>query len=124
MGKAADTLEGLDYSETAYATAKMRLQRKFGGSRRQLQNQIENLRSMKPLHADNVEDLEKFSDALENIAVLLQTQGKLNELQPNSSLYTMSLEKIPEEMLSQYYRWLGERCKPETLEVFKDWILN
>ena len=124
VGKAADTLEGLDYSETAYATAKMRLQRKFGGPRRQVQNQIEKLRSMKPLHADNVEDLEKFSDALENIVVLLQTQGKLNELQPNSSLYTMSLEKIPEEMLSQYYRWLGERRKPETLEVFKDWILD
>ena len=69
-----------------------------------------------------MEDLEKFSDALENIVVLLQTQGKLNELQPNSSLYTMSLEKIPEEM-SQYYHWLGERCEPETLEVFKGWIL-
>ena len=39
--KAADTLEGLDYSETVYATAKMRLQRKFGGPRRQVQNQIE-----------------------------------------------------------------------------------
>ena len=34
------------------------------------------------------------------------------------------LRKIPEEMLSQYYRWLGERRKPETLEVFKDWILD
>ena len=41
MGKAANTLEGLDYSETAYATAKMRLQRKFGGPRRQVQNQRE-----------------------------------------------------------------------------------
>ena len=27
-------------------------------------------------------------------------------------------------MLSRYYRWLGGRCKPETLEVFKDWILD
>ena len=124
LGKAADTLEGLDCSETAYAAAKMRLQKRFGGPRRQVQNQIQKLRSMKPLHADNVEDLKKFSDALENIVVLLQTQGKLNELQPNSSLYTMSLEKIPEEMLSQYYRWLGERRKPETFEVFKDWILD
>ena len=124
MGKAADTLEGLHYSETAYATTKMRLQRKFGGPRRQVQNQIEKLQSMKPFHADNVKDLEKFSDALENIVVLLQTRGKVNKLQPNSSLYTMSLAKIPEQMLSQYYRWLGERRKPETLEVFKDWILD
>ena len=104
VGKTADTLEGLDYSETAYATTKKRLQRKFGGPRRQVQNQIEKLKSMNPLHADNVEDLEKFSDALENIVVLLQTQGKLSELQPNSSLYTMPLEKILKEMLSQYYR--------------------
>ena len=64
MGKAADILEGLDYSETAYTTAKMRLQRKFGGPRRQVQNQIEKLRSMKLLHADNVEDLEKFKHNL------------------------------------------------------------
>ena len=120
VGKAADTLEGLDYSQIAYETAKMRLQRKFGGPRRQMQNQIEKLRSMKPLHVDNVEGLERFSDTLENVVVLLQTQGKLNELQPNSSLYTMSLEEI----LSRYYRWLGERYKPETLEVFKDWILD
>ena len=55
---------------------------------------------MKPLHVDNVEDLERFSDALENVLVLWQTQGKLNELQPNSRLYTMSRKKIPEEMLS------------------------
>ena len=87
VGKVADTLEGLDYFETAYATVKMRLQRKFGGPRRQVQNQLEKLQSMKPLHADNVEDLEKFSDALKNFVVLLQTQGKLNELQLNSSLY-------------------------------------
>ena len=80
----------------------MRLQSgKFGGPRRQVHNQIEKLRSIKPLHADNVEDFEKFSDALENIVVLLQTQGKLNELQLNSSLYTMSLEKIPEESTSE-----------------------
>jgi len=36
----------------------------------------------------------------------------------------MSLEKIPEEMLSQYHHWLREQRKPETLEVFKDWILD
>ena len=62
MGKAADTLEGLDYSETAYATEKMRLQRKFGGPRRQVQNQIEKLRSMKPLHAHNVEIFRCFGE--------------------------------------------------------------
>ena len=31
VGKAADTLEALDYSEKGYETAKLRLQRKFGG---------------------------------------------------------------------------------------------
>ena len=106
VATAADTLEGLDYPETAYESTKIRLQMKFGGPRRQVQNQIEELRSMKPLHVDIVENLERFSDPLENVVVLLQTQGKLNK--PNSSLYTMSLEKIPEEMLSQYYCWLGE----------------
>ena len=58
VGKAADTLEGLDYSETAYETAKMRSQRKFVRPRRQVQNQIEKLRSMRPLLVDNVKDFQ------------------------------------------------------------------
>ena len=54
VGKADDALEGLDYSETAYETAKMRLLRKFVGPRRQVQNQIEKLQSMRPFLVDNV----------------------------------------------------------------------
>ena len=54
VGKADDALEGLDYSETAYETAKMRLLRKFVGPSRQVQNQIEKLQSMRPFLVDNV----------------------------------------------------------------------
>ena len=54
VGKADDALEGLDYSEIAYETAKMRLLRKFVGPRRQVQNQIEKLQSMRPFLVDNV----------------------------------------------------------------------
>ena len=91
VGKAADTLEDLHYSEMDYETAKLRLQRKFCGERRQIQHQMEKLRNMRALQLDNVEDLGKFTDVLENTVVMLQNQGYVHELQPNNTLYTMML---------------------------------
>jgi len=85
---------------------------------------MEKLRNMRALQLDNVEDLEKFTAVLENTVVMLQNQGYVHELQPNNTLYTVMLEKIPEELLSRYYRWIVERYKSETLETLKDWILE
>lgn len=50
---------------------------------------------MRALQQDNMEDLAKFTDVLENTVVMLQNQGYVYKLQPNSTLYTMMLEKIP-----------------------------
>ena len=38
------------------------------------------------------------------------------------TLYTIVLEKIPEKLISQYYRWLREKQKQEFMETLKDWI--
>ena len=37
-------------------------------------------------------------------------------------MYTIILEQIPERLLPQYYRWLREHQRNESMETLKDWI--
>ena len=120
-GEAAETVKGLGYSEAAYATAKARLLRKYGGNRRQVQGHLEELKKMKILREDDAKALEKFADALERAVVTLKENDRQSELQ-DGTLYTIILEKIPEKLLAQYYRWINENQEHESLEKLKDWI--
>lgn len=43
-GEAPDTIRGLGYSKEAYQAARTRLERKYGGSRTQVQNHLEELK--------------------------------------------------------------------------------
>ena len=120
-GEAAETVKGLGYSEAAYETANARLLRKYGGNRRQVQGHLEELKKMKILREDDAKALEKFADALERAVVTLKENDRQSELQ-DGTLYTIILEKIPEKLLAQYYRWINENQERESLEKLKDWI--
>ena len=63
-GEAAETIKGLGYTQVAYEAAKKRLVRKYGGNRRQIQSQLDELKRIKPLKEDDVKELEKFVDTL------------------------------------------------------------
>ena len=52
-GEAAETVKGLGYSKAAYERAKARLLRKYGGSRPQVQGNLEELEKMNTLHKDD-----------------------------------------------------------------------
>ncbi|CAB3990844.1 Hypothetical predicted protein, partial [Paramuricea clavata] len=53
--------------------------------------------------------------------ICLKENGRQADLEAGT-LYTIVLEKIPEKLLSQYYRWLREKQKEESMETLKDWI--
>ena len=38
------------------------------------------------------------------------------------ALHTIILEKIPEHLLAQYYRWLDKKKYRDSLEALKDWV--
>ena len=38
------------------------------------------------------------------------------------TLYAIVLEKIPQSLLSQYYRWVKEKGKLESLEELREWV--
>ena len=120
-GEAAETVKGLGYSEAAYETAKARLLRKYGGSRRQVQGNLEELKKMNTLREDDAKALEKFADVLERAVINLKENDRQSDLK-DGTLYTIILEKIPETLLAQYYRWIKENHEHESREKLKDWI--
>ena len=120
-GEAAETVRGLGYSSEAYEAAKARLNRKYGGNRRQVQAHIEELRKLKPINAENPRELEKFADLVERTVVTLKENKQNSDLE-GGTLYAIVLEKIPQSLLSQYYRWIKEKGKLESLEELRQWV--
>ena len=120
-GEVAETVRGLGYSSEAYEAAKARLNRKYGGNRRQVQAHIEELRKLKPINAENPRELGKFADLVERTVVTLKENKQNSDLE-GGTLYAIVLEKIPQSLLSQYYRWIKEKGKLESLEELRQWV--
>ena len=91
-GEAAETIKGLGYSKEAYDAARARLARKYGGSRRQIQSHLEELKKLKPLQEGSAKDLEAFADVLERAVICLKENGRQTDLEAGT-LYTIILEK-------------------------------
>ena len=69
-----------------------------------------------------MQELEKFADILVSTEVTLREHKRLSELQPGSLLFTIVLKKIPQTMLSRFYKWVRESGRQECLEDLRDWI--
>ena len=119
-GEALETIKGLGYSEAVYEAAKSRLVRKYGGNRREIQCHVEEVLKMRPLREENPKELETFVDMLERAVINSQENNRAPDLEA-VSLYTIILEKMPEKLLAQYYRWVKENEKVESLVIVKDW---
>ena len=120
-GEAAETIKGLGYSQAAYDAAVSRLQRKYGGDRRKVQAQIEELRKMRPVNEGDPKSMDKFADALERTIVVLKDNSLHADL-GGGTLYGIVVEKLPENLLKDYYRWVKEQGKNETMETLNEWV--
>ena len=87
IGEAAKTAKGLGYSDHVYEAAKARLNRKYGGNRRQVQAHIDELRKMRPINADNPRQLERFADIVERTVISLKENRKSADLE-GGTLYS------------------------------------
>ena len=122
-GEALQVIENLGHSAVAYEAAKERLDRKYGGHRRQIALYIEELENFKPMRDGESRDIEKFADLLDIAVVNLKEAGRLDELK-NGSLYNKLQRKMTESMLSRYHRWIFEKEKIESVECLREWILQ
>ena len=73
-GEAIKVIENLGHSAAAYEAAKSRLERKYGGTRRQIALYIEELESFRPIRMGDAKDLERFADLLDIAVINLKGQ--------------------------------------------------
>ena len=122
-GEALKVIDSLGHSATAYEAAKDRLERKFGGRRRQIAIYLEELEQFRQIRTGNAKDIEEFADLLDIAMINLQEAGHHHEL-GDGSLYNKLQRKIPEAMLARYQRWLFEHNKEESVVSLRTWILQ
>ena len=104
-GEALKAIENLGHSASAYEAAKSRLERKYGGRRRQIALHLEELENFKPVRPGYPKDIERFADILDIAVVNLKEARRYEEL-GNGSLYAKLQKKMTEQMLAQYRRWV------------------
>ena len=122
-GEALKSIERLGYAADSYMTAMQRLERKFGGTRRQVMAYLEEIDKFKPIRGERVraQELERLADLLEVAVSNLKAAGKYAELGVGT-LYTKIQQKLPEEMLTRFNRWVYENRETEGVEALLLWV--
>ena len=98
-GEALNVIESLGHSAAAYEAAKERLERRYGGERRQVAIYLEDLDKFQQIRPGNAQDLEQFADLLEIAIMNLKETGHHNEL-GNGFLYGKLRTKLTGSMLT------------------------
>ena len=122
-GEALYAIDNLGHSAYAYEAAKERLERKFGGKRRQVLIYFEDLGNFPQIRDGNAKDLEQFAYLLDSAVISLHEAGKHNEL-GDGFLYITLQRKLPQSMLASYHRWVYENNISESVITLKTWIVQ
>ena len=122
-GEALKSIDNLGHSAVAYQAAKERLERKFGGKRRQIAIYLDELERFQHIRLGNARDLEQFADLLDVAMINLQEAVQNHELGAGS-LYTKLQRKLPESMLARYHRWIFENGQTESVLSLRTWIIQ
>ena len=65
--------------------------------------------------------MDKFADIVEKTVVVLKDNSLHADL-GGGTLYGIIVEKLPENSLKRYYRWVKEQGKDETMETLNEWV--
>ena len=114
-------IEKLGHSAGAYRIALDRLERKFGGQRRQIAMCMEDVANFQPIRNESAREVDEFADLLELAVVNLTEFGRGSELQCGA-FYTMLQKKMTEPMLCRYHRWVYENQKSESVFSLREWL--
>ena len=123
VGEAAQLTQGLGYSAEAYECVLERLERKFGGSRRENNLVLEEIDAFVPVRAEFPADLEKFADLLENLVLKFSRSGREAEL-GSGMLYVTLQKKLPIQILTAYQRWIFDSGKDESILTLKEYVMR
>ena len=120
-GEALKTIEKLGHSGAAYQAAKDRLDRKYGGARRQVALQLDELENFPPIRTNSPQELEKFSELLDVTIINFAEFGLKTELS-SKSLYARLLSKMPESMVTNYHRYIFDKSQEESVQTLREWV--
>ena len=122
-GEALYAIDSLGHSAPAYEAAKERLERKFGGKRRQVLIYFEDLGNFPKIRDGNAKDLEQFADLLDSAVISLHEAGKHTEL-GDGFLYVTLQRKLPQSMLASYHCWVYENNISESVITLKTRVVQ
>ena len=122
-GEALIAIENLGFSPAAYEKAKDRLERKYGGKRRQKASFMEELEQFQQIQSGNAEELERFADLLDITIINLKEAGDHQDL-GDGSLYIQLQKKLLQVLLARYHHWLFENNKTESVVSLQTWVLQ
>ena len=120
-GKALEIVRDLGYSSHAYEKAKEKLERKYGGKRRQTLSHLATLRGLSKVRCHNLEDMEQLLAVIDRKLVALQDGDDNGELRGQHLGLTVK-EKLPEEYVRKYKYWLHEQRNGDSFEKLVEWI--
>ena len=117
-GKALTLVKDLGYSSTAYERAKLKLEKRYGGERRQQITHLTTLRNWPKVRYRNLHDLEQFQALLERILITTNGCGSLQD----QSLNLSAKEKLTEQDVQSYKHWLLDYARQDCFESLLDWV--
>ena len=120
-GEALAAIERLGFSPAAYTAAIDLLNRKYGGERRRVALQVEELDRMGTVNANQPKDMERFADLLQVAVVNLKDAGRTSELQ-SGTFYAKLLQKFTMPTVTRYHRWRYEQQRRESVISLLDWV--
>jgi hypothetical protein len=115
-GKALTLVKDLGYSSAAYERAKSKLEKRYGGERRQQIKQLTTLRNWPKVRSHNLQDLEEFQALLERILITINNCGSLQD----QSLNLSAKEKLTERDVQAYKYWLIDYAREDCFESLVD----
>ena len=116
--RALALVKDLGYSSAAYERAKLKLEKRYGGERRQQINHLTTLRNWPKVRSRNLQDLEEFQALLERILITVKDCGSLQD----QSLNLSAKEKLTEHDVQAYKYWLIDHAKEDCFESLVDWV--
>jgi hypothetical protein len=120
IGRPANLVEQLGYTSSQYEMALFKLDQRYGGDQRIMQQLMDHVLTTPPVEANDLRSLEDISNKLCDMVAKMKDQGREQELIGYSPLYTVIQQKIPEKMLVLY---LDSRdLKKDGLGIFVEWL--
>ena len=121
-GEPLEIVEMYGHSAEAYSLAKRKLEQKYGGKRRQMAIYLDRIAKFETLRDKDSKQFDRFADLLDITVANLIEQKYFSELE-DGIFYTTLKMKLTEDMLVQYFRWVKDKSKKESVHSLREWVI-